>query len=57
MKRFNQGLIIFGFFAWMSSNNLWSQALEQQRSHANQFAEKQLRLTADELRDGVRYPR
>jgi len=31
--------------------------MEQQRAHALQFAEKQLRLTVEELQDGVRFPR
>jgi unsaturated chondroitin disaccharide hydrolase len=57
MKRIDRRLIIFGIFTLMTINNLWSQALEKQRIHALQFAGKQLRLTLEELRDGVRFPR
>jgi uncharacterized protein YyaL (SSP411 family) len=57
MKRITQLALIFEIFALMSINNVSSQVWDQQRVHALQFAEKQLRHTVEELREGLGVPR
>ena len=57
MKRIEQRVLIMGIFALMNINNVLSQVFEQQRIHALQFAEKQLRHTVEELRSAGGFPR
>ena len=57
MKPINRWLIIFIIFTLMNMTNLWSQVLDRQRVHALQFADKQLRHTVEELREGFSLPR
>ena len=57
MKRIKRLALIIGIFALINVNNVSSQVLKQQQIHALQFAEKQLQHTAEDLRDGLKFPR